>query len=174
MLLWHLVANLSKETLHRVYSINIGAGRTYYQVVGLFTAGKCLLKLVLLKQRGYLLAALNLLSRIDESETWKHPMARKVQVVLEVLFQAALELFLHWRLGRGVRLAFRRGRWGRSFLSTDADCLTPPPYQQATSSFVWFHGDQERGNTTDARSLSQHSWKSLSGVNNWEFCCEIC
>ena len=43
----------------------------------------------------------------------------------------------------------------------------PPPHQQATSSIVWFHGDRERGNTTDARTLSQHSWKSLSGVNNW-------
>lgn len=93
MLLWHLVANLSKETLHRVYSINIGTGRTFYHVVGLFTAGKYLLKWVLLEPTGCLLDAINFLSRIDESETWKQPRARKVQVVLEVLFQAALELF---------------------------------------------------------------------------------
>lgn len=43
------------------------------------------------------------------------------------------------------------------------------PHKQDTSSFVWFHGDQERGNTTDARSLFRHSRKSLSRVNNWRF-----
>lgn len=44
-----------------------------------------------------------------------------------------------------------------------------PQQQQATSSSVWFHGDRERGNTTDARTLSLHSSKSLFSVNNWQF-----